>query len=527
MLWRYNSGIQQRLTSFLAELIDDHTRRNDPFLPPIRALAAKAGVSYLTMQRAIAALHHNGTLVARHGSGVVVRGIAPPQDGQPVARPNAHIVRQRLEMQVLSGQWAGDGALPSPKELRSQFGVSYRTVRNALRDLAARGYIEPWKHGYRVRPVAVRADAGTVVLIMRGGPDGEVVFASPRTRENLWFLEHECARAGVRLALVTAEIISRRWRFPDGNDQVLYRPAAGMGVLGYVLWTDSIAPPMLAQISPLLQASGCRVAVLDEGKLPSLLPGLDNKRIRRFVTAYSSEPGRQMGRLLLQLGHTHVGFLALNETAQWSQARFAGLAEVYAAAGLPHAVTRHASPLPAFRQYDSSGAFEALLKLLEKDLGAPARRQHALAARTLRSHAQDMRVFMYRETISSEYGLLVKDALVQARRQGCTAWIAENDSLAIAALAALKRDGLRIPQDMAMAGFDDSDEARESGLTSYNFNGAGYIHAMLRWVLETGRPARESMGEATEIDGFIVERRTTGRHAAGEGPSFSAGVTER
>ena len=65
--------------------------------------------------------------------------------------------------------------------------------------------------------------------------------------------------------------------------------------------------------------------------------------------------------------------------------------------------------------------------------------------------------------------------------------------------------GVEVPDDISVAGFDDSIAALMFGLTTYNFNGAGAARAMLSHILNplpvTG---------VTEIPGAVVERRTTG-----------------
>ena len=56
--------------------------------------------------------------------------------------------------------------------------------------------------------------------------------------------------------------------------------------------------------------------------------------------------------------------------------------------------------------------------------------------------------------ISAQSGYLATQRLL-ARKTGCTALFAGNDTIAFGALKALQESGLRVPQDIALVGFDD------------------------------------------------------------------------
>jgi DNA-binding FadR family transcriptional regulator/DNA-binding LacI/PurR family transcriptional regulator len=516
----HTSAVLQKLSGYLAALIEDHRVRNDPHLPPLRALAAVAGVSYPTMQRALAGLVQSGVLIARQGSGIVIRDIAPLVTTAHATprRPTAQEVSHRIGVEVLSGRWGSDESLPSLKELRSRYGVSHRVLRAALRELVPHGYLEPWRRGYRVRPLAIRSDARTIALVLRGGPDNEVVYPSARSQDELRSLEIECTRAGVRLTFITADPISGRWGFPDGNDWVLYRPTSGPGLLGYIVWTSSIDEPMLVSLAPRIGAAGCPIAVLDEGSSRPRMAGyLPRSRSRHFAIAHSAGAGRGVGRMLLQQGHRRVGWLATAGDALWSSVRLTGLREVYAAAGMSDSVVE--LPLGELAPVGNVGALlGALLRLLEREAPATSRRSLEPMAHMLRRNAETIRVMSLRDARERQYGPLLVDAFAESSRRGCTAWVAESDGLALGALAFLRSRGIRVPQDISIVGYDNSREASEQGLSSYSLNGPAYMHAMLRWVLGAAPSLRERRQAPVEFEGFVVERSTTGR-AVGVGRS--------
>lgn len=92
----------------------------------------------------------------------------------------------------------------------------------------------------------------------------------------------------------------------------------------------------------------------------------------------------------------------------------------------------------------------------------------------------------------------------------CTALVCYNDEFAMAVMDLLKRKGIRVPEDVAVAGFDDSELAGrgEVPLTSFSNPieevGERAVAGLLRMI--EGRGSMESV----EVDGEIVARFSTG-----------------
>jgi len=95
---------RRKADEFLKECIREHRAAGVERLPPLRHLAARAGVCYPTMQRAIARCVRDGTLSARQGSAV---HIGPPADKPLPARvieDRSTILHRRLRLELLSGR---------------------------------------------------------------------------------------------------------------------------------------------------------------------------------------------------------------------------------------------------------------------------------------------------------------------------------------------------------------------------------------------------------------------------------------
>jgi DNA-binding LacI/PurR family transcriptional regulator len=96
-------------------------------------------------------------------------------------------------------------------------------------------------------------------------------------------------------------------------------------------------------------------------------------------------------------------------------------------------------------------------------------------------------------------------------RSGFTAWAGDSDGTCLSCLDYLQIKGVPVPDALSIVGFDDSFEAFLRRLTTYNFNGAAYMRAMLAHVL---RPhdsgASREPGGFTTIPGYVVERWSAG-----------------
>ena len=103
-----------------------------------------------------------------------------------------------------------------------------------------------------------------------------------------------------------------------------------------------------------------------------------------------------------------------------------------------------------------------------------------------------------------------EDALPAWRAAGATAVIAASDTLAHGVLAACARAGLRVPEDIAVAGFDDlpASAVTAPALTSVALPGdlLGSVAARLLLSLIDGVDAPETQ----ELPAELVVRASTG-----------------
>jgi len=95
---------------------------------------------------------------------------ADPPAGAPSARKAAERVLAELRRQIVCGEIAEDGNLPTEGELVARFGVSRTPIREAIRVLEMEGLIrsrQGQRHGAQVQPPSPRIAARHTALLLR------------------------------------------------------------------------------------------------------------------------------------------------------------------------------------------------------------------------------------------------------------------------------------------------------------------------------------------------------------------------
>jgi DNA-binding LacI/PurR family transcriptional regulator len=95
------------------------------------------------------------------------------------------------------------------------------------------------------------------------------------------------------------------------------------------------------------------------------------------------------------------------------------------------------------------------------------------------------------------------------RDRSITAWVMANDFAATMAIDYLKGCNIKIPDDLSIISFDNTLDAMEYQLTSYDFNNHGIISLILRFILAPQTLKPERMGGFLEVDGALVIRRSS------------------
>jgi DNA-binding LacI/PurR family transcriptional regulator len=246
------------------------------------------------------------------------------------------------------------------------------------------------------------------------------------------------------------------------------------------------------------------LAILDEEASWSLSPDLRRSPwVRMFTTAASSDPSRTITRYLLGLGHRNIAFISPFHEHTWSRRRLEGVASVCAAAGNAGGAAAYTVESDV-RAVVRTSSIQAAYRTFRKTLEAP--RQIDFDAWML-----DMKEATAKKAlIRARLYPLLEQALADRAHTAATAWVAVNDLTALMILEFLAERKVKVPGDLSVISFDDSVDALRLNLTSYNFNASGMATAMLGYILRRKPFDRARVGRASQVEGYIVERHTTG-----------------
>lgn len=507
----------EHAVQFLAGQIRAARRNHRERLPPLRELAAGARVSQTTMIKAVALYRAQRVLLVSRGRGIRVapgnRGRYPldPPSAEPCPRRKWRRIARTIQRDTIAGRYAPGAPLPPPKRLAATYHVCYRTVRKALQALVDDGVLVEDKRAFRV-PAITRPDrrANTIVLVARGDSFGEPSLVTSRTQDHLRFLEDACSRAGVRLDVVACHYILRELQGIEILQAMLADQSRADTILGFMVWTAAITEEYLRLVLELLGTSGKPVAILDEDK-GTALDGVCGRTLH-YTMAIGEQPGRDMARYLLRLGHRDIAFVTSSFSSVHSRARLQGLRREYTAAGFPDAVRPITALRPEKQPWTESPADDqnALLEMLVPRYVERTQGRFSVRERMAVLMSQELsiarRMQRRRDALFPALEALMRDTKV-------TAWVGNSDTDALVALDFLRLSGIAVPGRISVAGFDDSYEAFAQKLTSYNFNGSAYVNAMLESVLRPGRWDSRKTTQPIAIDGRIVQRASVAEAA--------------
>ncbi len=482
-------------------------------LPGLPSLASAAGVSHVTMMRAVHLLRDEDLCTVVAGQGITV-GTMPKKHVAPRAHPRRkwEELKVELERDIVLGSYQPGRSLPPLKELEDRYGVSYLTLSRALSALVREGVLSTYSGTYRLphlttgRQRASRAGRtaprATVVLILGGSEAGVVATDDPSFADFLYWLERESFVADFRLSTIPYDDSRGPGVFhtPDG-------PTAALTdqdwVLGYLVFYSRIGD--IGRLCQHILSLGKPVSLVNTGG--SLPPTLVGRMLRMFHIAYTEKPGRDVAEYLLRLGHRHVAYISPYHRSPWSHNRLRGLQRSFASAGLPSGVV----PFVREEYHHNDDYLQQVVQRSDPEAGIPVPSLLRDMPAILHSHVDSLRQAcreLYRDREILNYCVpLFGDALSDRR---LSAWVCSIDYIALFALSFILRQGLRVPRDISLIGFDDLPDSRARALSTYRFDTPTLAHNAVAHVLSPSYGPLVRGGSSCEIGGMVVERSTTG-----------------
>jgi DNA-binding transcriptional regulator YhcF (GntR family)/DNA-binding LacI/PurR family transcriptional regulator len=494
--------------------------RNSPgsqqaMLPAQRAMAKAAGVSIVTMSRAVSVLKTRGILNTVAGKGTIpaadhqiptsaaVESQHPPS-WRP-ARPLWQEIADRMEHALFFGGYDPARRLPSIKQLSSLHTVNYRTVRKALASLHASGRIEALGRGYRpAHHLLSAASAHVAVFIHSQTPDVSLTY---RDTNSLRTIESLCRRASASMRIIRYFFSNDRTHFVDHASGLPWNERQRDDVLGCVwlplfqyLVTDECCARIVALDKP--------VAMLDFG-MPKALPPffINSPRVKIFSIA--RDASLIAGEYLIRQGHRRIAYLSSYFDAEWSHKRLEGLNSIAKAAGLPASaivpfVSEYSSRVGG-KEINTADESRAILRSIARSYRHALKEERgALHGHLTEFLGQPLGHTMHLWNVRRKLMPLMQGALEHA---GITAWVFGDDEEAILGLSFLKGQGVAVPGRISVVGVNDSLDAITHNLSSCSDNMDALLNGMVNHALYPRHSPKEKF---IAIDGYLVERGTTG-----------------
>jgi DNA-binding transcriptional regulator YhcF (GntR family) len=481
--------------AYLQATIERFSCSNRQKLPSLATLASQAGVAENTMHKAVQLLKERGIIRADHRHGIRIVSLCQGETGdggEPRGTRSERLVLQLTE-DIIGGKFP-PRSLPGSKELCTSYGVCYSTMKKALDNLVHGGVLVRYGRQYRLKTVPVSTRSNVLVLIFRGmGMD--IVTMSDMQYHFIKELELLCSERGVEILPVFIYYTGTQLQGIEGLGDILKKK--NKHVLGFHLLTEGIEYRYLLTILGTLAPFDKPVTVMDMGEMGG--DHIDRRNVRVYSPLVGKTPGKRMANYLLANGHTRIAYFDLPDAIIWSVNRFQGMldqARFHRKFHVERFVAENYSH-PTVQMFEME---TAMMEQYEKMLSSGSRliyRQTVHPIVTLNRQYFDLQALYH----------ALQNAIGDNLQSGRFSAIAgANDEIAVCCLDICRKAGLKVPEDIAIAGFDDSRTAMMTGLTSYRFNIPGIAHRMVNFVLN---PHDLEKHDRYSDNGLVVVRSST------------------
>lgn len=501
----------QTVAVAIAEMIAEGRVAESERIPTMRVLAVTLETDKNTVSRAVGLLKEKGLVVSRTGRGggtFVCSGARQAAARFRVASDRSRgtvytRLLRRLTEEIEGGEVRGIGVRGGFAELCDAYAVSAPTMRKALRALTEEGLLVRRAGGYSM-PRSRRSPSGDLVFVRGGFRVGDFARLNDRHTALVDGIERYAGQSGIGLKTVVYRRIEGSLFASDLPSGLLAQADFDMDrVLGIVL-SPWILP---AEESVRLVDAACHlgvpVSVIEESD-PSIYQGILKQHPACRV--FSLGPGRShaetVGRYLKRKGHRAVVYLSHAAEKAASGERLAGLQQIMPTTGAGDGVREISTHLDAVAAGSRVGP--KYLEELLADIRSKGKAENGIV-NAIVSQWRHVHSEFTTEYIRQQMMPLLTQAL---SRTLCTAWVAFNDQLASICAAFLKQKGLRVPQDIAIVGFDNTPLTAAESITSYDFDISAIVAAAVRHC--TSAPSRpgSAKNRPIEIPGFVVSRRS-------------------
>lgn len=516
------------------------------FLPSVTNLAARIGVSRVSVLRALAHLKSEQRITGEERSRTRVGGVEI--QNQPAETPSGswQMKRTALESDILSGVFARQGTLPSFKQLQERYGTCYQTMRKILSSLVTDNLVTQRKKKYSIAQTPGHMSSKRIVFVANRSELSHSSALNPGRYQILELFEQECSRRGLVPDVVEVDFYnSAEMR------RVIFGATFSRPVEGYILdiwwYLSDEFHRSFVEILTRLEVLKKPVAILDELGDVELPAQFTHNPSFQVFSIEGKNAGSKIAAMLLSMGHRSVAYISAFHNRRYSLERFNGVAEQYAKAGreyraipivndyigqpLGHAFAVSGLDDATIRKTIALGRTESqasdMYKVYlryKKNAGSlhiaredrAAIRRNVAALKSLSGKNIDQRYFagaglaIIREAEGQLTDLFLAPLFEQAFAiENITAWVCVTDRIALAALAFLRKKRMPVPKKISVIGFDNHPVLTfENRLTTYDFNAFGFVNAMLNFIARPSHPRGSYTHRVIEVAGTIIYRST-------------------
>jgi len=486
----------EKAVVFLQQQIEDLEPRGHYQLPSVQQLSVQAKVSPVTMHRALQELIREGLLTAapRRGIQIVARRKTTKNHNEAPAisekkKYKWELIKEQIINDILQGKFGSERILPSKKVLCTVYNVSFQTVAKTIEVLLAEQWIRPYRKGYAFN-VTSESMYGTIVIIAPHYNIDCLAMYAPHMHHFFSSLEREQKHTPFKLLMLPF-----RYLFTKTKDQVINRTTieeieAENMVIGYIIVHFALQYKEIDEVMHLFHRIKKPIAIFDNEGFSQTIKYRFPRNVRIFsIGTHDSKPGKDLARYLLSCGHRHFAYFVTYPEPEWSQIRYSGIKTILNSSGLQFSIQRF-----CYSQQNRTNVFSHnLAKILPivKNLENMYVSQH---------YTQPLEAFLEsRQVIIKMFHEALTDKAI-------TAWIMPHDKLALHAYYFLRRNGIKIPQRIALCSFDNSFESFGYGITSFDFNAHAAVRAILDYLFA---PTIKNSTNVIKIPGTIMKRETT------------------
>jgi DNA-binding LacI/PurR family transcriptional regulator len=231
-----------------------------------------------------------------------------------------------------------------------------------------------------------------------------------------------------------------------------------------------------------------------------------------FTTTASQLPAKRVAQYLLSKGHKHVGFFSPFHKALWSERRLSIIDEMFSRAGYTDGVVPFVHDKYAYQwdylnkneQYEDLRALIGQYNQWKKEASGTVFKKFGTSGYNIAKYITEW------NCASSEIYEHMEPLFEKASEdRSITAWVMANDFTATMGMDYLKEKNVKIPQELSVISFDNTIDAMEYQLTSYDFNNYGIITLILRFILAPHTVKKGRKDGCIEVDGALVVRRSS------------------